>query len=71
MAEEAYNKIHGDGVGNFTVTSKSGRNALIRRLDKYDADYEVRDHKIKGEWDSAVISVNSDDLRPIRYLVKT
>lgn len=71
MAEEAYNKIHGDDVGNFTVTSKSGRNALIRRLDKYDADYEVRDHQIKGEWDSAVISVNSDDLRPIRYLVKT
>jgi len=71
MAEEAYNKIHGDDVGNFTVTSKGARNSLIRRLEKYDADYKVDDYYIGDEWSSSIISVNSDDLRAIRYLVKT
>jgi len=71
MSEEAYNRIHGADVGRFTFTTQSGRDAFVRRCEKYDASYEVEDHEIGGEWDSAIIAVDSDDLRPVRYLIST
>lgn len=71
MSEEAYTRIHGAEVGRFTFTTKRGRDAFVRRCEKFDADYEVEDHEMNGEWDSATIVVDSDDLRPIRYLIST
>jgi len=71
MSEEAYNRIHGAEVGRFTFTTRSGRDAFVRRCEKFDADYEVEDNYIDGEWDTATISVDSDDLRPLRYLIST
>jgi hypothetical protein len=71
MSEEAYNRIHGADVGRFTFTTQSGRDAFVRRCEKYDAEYDVTDHKMDGEWDSATIAVDSDDLRPLRYLIST
>jgi len=70
MSEEAYNYIHGDDVGRFTVTTKTGRDALVRRCEKYDADFKVDDYCPDGEWDSAVITVDSSDLRPVRMLIQ-
>jgi len=70
MAEEGYNKVHGAEVGRFTFTTRSGRDAFVRRLEKYDAAYEVDDHHIDGEWDTATIEVDTEDLRPLRYLIK-
>jgi hypothetical protein len=71
MSEEAYNRIHGAEKGRFTFTTRSGRDAFVRRCEKYDADYEVEDNNIDGEWDTATISVASEDLRPLRYLIST
>jgi len=71
MSEEAYNRIHGADVGRFTFTTRSGRDAFVRRCEKFDAEYEVEDNHIDGEWDTATISVDSDDLRPLRYLIST
>ena len=71
MSEEAYNRIHGAEVGRFTFTTRSGRDAFIRRCEKFGAAYEVEDHHMNGEWDTATISVDSEDLRPLRYLIST
>jgi len=71
MSEEAYNRIHGAEVGRFAFTTRSGRDAFVRRCEKFDAEYEVEDNHIDGEWDTATISVDSDDLRPLRYLIST
>ena len=71
MSEEAYNRIHGDDVGRFTFTTRKGRDAFIRRCEKFDAAYEVDDHYVNDEWDTATIAVQSDDLRPVRYLIST
>ena len=71
MSEEAYNRIHGAEVGRFTFTTRSGRDAFSRRCEEYDADYEVEDHHIDSEWDTATITVDSEDLRPLRYLIST
>ena len=70
-SEEAYNRIHGADVGHFTFTTRSGRDAFIRRCEKFDADYKVEDHHIDGEWDTATVKVDSGDLRPLRYLIST
>lgn len=71
MSEEAYNRIHGGESARFTVTARSGRDALVRRCEKFDATYEVDDYAPSGEWDSAIITVHSDDVRPLRYLIAT
>lgn len=71
MAEVAYNKIHGADVGRFTFTTRSGRDAFVKRCEKFDAEYTVEDYEVDSEWDSAIIEVSSEDLRPIRYLIKT
>lgn len=71
MSEEAYNRIHGADVGRFTFTTRSGRDAFVRRCEKFDAEYEVEDNHIDGEWDTATITVDSEDLRPLRYLIST
>jgi hypothetical protein len=71
MTEEAYNRIRSEDVGRFTFTSRQSRDAFVRRCEEYDADYDVDDHEIDGEWDSATIAVSSDDLRPLRYLIST
>jgi len=71
MTEEAYNRVRSDDVGRFTFTSRRGRDAFVRRCEEYDAEYEVHDHRINGEWDTATIAVASEDLRPLRYLIST
>jgi hypothetical protein len=71
MTEEAYNRLQSEGVGRFTFTSRQSRDAFVRRCEEYGAEYEVDDHEIDEEWDSATIAVSSDDLRPLRYLIST
>lgn len=71
MTEEAYNRVRSDDVGRFTFTSRQNRDAFVRRCEEYDAEYEVHDHEIGGEWDTATIAVASEDLRPLRYLIST
>ena len=71
MSEEAYNRIHGDDYGHFTFTTEQGRDAFIRRCEKYNADYHLENHHLDGEWDTATVKVASEDLRPLRYLIGT
>jgi hypothetical protein len=71
MTEEAYDRIQSESVGRFTFTSLQSRDAFVRRCEEYDADYDVDDHEIDEEWDSATITVSSKDLRPLRYLIST
>lgn len=69
--EEAYNRVYQDDHASFTFTTKRSRDAFIRRCDKYDAEYHVTNYEINGEWDTCVIDVSCDDLRPLRYLIST
>jgi hypothetical protein len=71
MTEEAYNRVRSGDVGRFTFTSRRSRDAFVRRCEEYDAEYEVHDYRINGEWDTATIEVASEDLRPLRYLIST
>lgn len=71
MQEEAYNRIKSEEEGHFTFTSRRSLRAFIRRADEYDAGYSVERHYLDGEFDTATVAVDSDDLRPLRYLIST
>lgn len=70
MNEVAFNRIIGEDGARFTFTRKQMLDSFTRRADKYGANYEVNNHFIDGDWDTAVVWVDSDDLRPMRYLIK-
>jgi len=69
--EEAYNYHYADDTATFTLSDRSKLNAFINRCEEYNADFEVERHTIGGEFDTATIRVSTEDLRPLRYLIKT
>lgn len=91
MQEEAYNRVRADCYGSFTYTSRRSFDALLRRLEEYDAEYIATVHThgatpqetsryegqqgdfddLVGSFDTAIVRVHEDDLRPLRYLIKT
>jgi hypothetical protein len=71
MSEEAYNRHFRDEYGSFTFRRKDSRDAFVRRCEEYGAQFTVHNYEIDGKWDSAIIKVHKDDIRPLKYLIKT
>lgn len=71
MQEEAYNRVRADDFGSFTFTSKRSLQAFIRRADEYDIELDVTRYRMDGDFDTAIVKVDSDDLRPLRFLLST
>jgi len=70
MREVAYNAVLEDEVGRITVTTRPKRNAVKSRLEAAGADYSVETHKINGEFDTAIFTIDQSDLRHIKYLIR-
>ena len=72
MTESAFNRVSTDDFGTFTFTTKRSYDAFVRRCQKYNVDpVDTAEYTDKnGNFDTAIIRIHKDDLRPLRLLVK-